>query len=105
MAELAATAVVELVANLTQKNKLIILSVTPTTTSDTITFDQSTNGVLNNSGAAFSKIITVSAYDSSTGMPKAISHDGSTILTTRGWAAADNKWFIWVVAQNNFGEV
>ena len=105
MAELAGTAAVELVANMSQKNKLLVLSVTPTTTSDTITFDMSTTGVLVKAGGAFNKVVTVYAYDSSTGMPKAISHNGSTVLTTRGWATGDNKWFIWVVAQNDYGEV
>ena len=105
MADLSATAVVEGVFNRDQKNKLILLSVTPTTTSDTLTFDQSTSGLMIRCGQSFSKVITAQAYDSSTGMPKAISSDGSTILTTVGWVTGDNKWFIWVAALNNFGEV
>ena len=105
MVELAATTVVEMVANLSHKNKLILLSVTPTTTSDLLTFDQSTSGLMVRCGQNFNKIISCIAVDSSTGMPKAISHNGSTILTTVGWTNGDNKWFIWVAAQNNFGEV
>ena len=105
MAELSATANVEIVANLTQKNKLILLSVTPTTTSDVLTFDQSTSGLMVKCGQAFNKVISAQAYDSSTGMPKAISSNGSTILTTVGWVVGDNKWFIWIAVQNNYGEV
>jgi len=105
MAELAGTANVELVANLSSKNKLVVLSVTPTTTSDVITFDQSTTGVMIKSGQSFSKIITAKAYDSSTGISKAISHNGSTILTTVGWTVGDNKWFIEVVAENQQGGI
>ena len=105
MAELAATSVVEAVSNLSQKNKLIILSVTPTSTSDLLTFDHTTvGGLMTKCEASFSKIITAQAYDSSTGMPKSISHNGSTILTTVGWTAGDNKWFIWLFVQNNYGE-
>ena len=105
MAELAATAVVELVSNLTEKNKLILLSVTPTTTSDVLTFDQSTSGLMVKTGGGFNKILVAQAVDSSTGMPKAISSNGSTILPTVGWTVGDNKWFIWVTVQNNFGEL
>ena len=105
MAELAATAVVELVANLTSKNKLILLSVAPTTTSDVITFDQSTSGIVPRVDGGFEKVVAAWATDSSTGMPKAISSNGSTILTTVGWAVGDNKWFIWVTVRNQKGEV
>ena len=105
MAELSATAVVELVANLTSKNKLILLSVTPTTTSDVITFDQSTSGLAPRIGGGFEKVVAAWAIDGSTGMPKSISGNGSTILTTRGWENSDNKWFIWVVVRNQAGEV
>lgn len=105
MAELAGTANVEVIGNLSQKNKFIVLSVTPTTTSDTITFDQSTTGTMIRCGQSFSKIISVSAVDSSTGMPKSISHNGSTILTTRGWVTGDNKWFITIIAENQMGGV
>lgn len=105
MAELAGTANVEVISNLSQKNKLLILSVTPTATNDTITFDQSTTGILIKAGQCFSKIISCTAYDSSTGMPKAISHNGSTILTTRGWVMGDSKWFIQVIAENQMGVV
>ena len=95
-----------MVANLSQKNKLILLSVKPTTTSDLLTFDHSTaGGLMIKCGQNFNKIISCVAIDSSTGMPKAISHNGSTILTTVGFVTGDNKWFIWVTAQNNFGEV
>jgi len=105
MAELAATANVEIVANLTSKNKLVVLSVTPTATNDTITFDQSTTGAMIRCGQSFSKIISCIAVDSSTGIPKAISHNGSTVLTTRGWTLGDNKWFIWITAENQMGGI
>lgn len=105
MAELAATAVVELVSNLTSKHKQILISVTPTATNDVITFDQSTSGVVVKAGGGFEKIVTAWAIDGSTGMPKAISGNGSTILTTVGWENSDNKWFIWVIARNESGEV
>ena len=105
MADLSATAVVEVVQNLSQKNKLILLSVAPTTTSDVLTFDQSTSGLMIKCGMNFNKVVSAQAFDSSTGMPKAISSNGSTVLTTVGWTVGDNKWFIWIVAQNNFGEV
>lgn len=103
MAEVAV--VVEDVLNKTQKTKLVLLSGTPTTTSDVITFDQSTSGPVVASGGGFSKVMAAWAHDSSTGMPKAISGNGSTVLTTRGFAASDNKWFIFVVLKNDFGEV
>ena len=105
MAELAATVGIEIVANLTAKNKLVVLSVTPTTTSDVITFDASTSGVYTRLNTPFNKIISCIAVDGSTGMSKSISHNGSTVLTTRGWVLGDNKWFIWLVAQQDFGEV
>lgn len=104
MAELAATAVVELVANLTSKNKLILLSLAPTSTSDVITFDQSTSGIVARVGG-FERVVAAWAIDGSTGMPKAISGNGSTILTTRGYLGTDNKWFVWVVTRNQAGEV
>ena len=105
MADLSATAVVELVSNLTSKNKLVLLSVTPTATNDVLTFDQSTSGLMVRCGQSFSKVVAAQAFDSSTGMPKAISSNGSTILTTVGWVTGDNKWWIWITTLNNFGQV
>lgn len=99
------TVVVEDVLNKTQKTKMILLSGTPAATSDVITFDQSTSGAVVASGGGFSKVLSAWAQDSSTGMPKAISSNGSTVLTTVGWVVGDNKWFIYVVVKNNFGEV
>lgn len=97
------TVVVEDVLNRTAKTKLVLLSGTPTATNDVITFDQSTLGRA--IGGGFSKVLTAQAYDGSTGMPKAVSSNGSTIITTVGWTLGDNKWFLWVLLKNNFGEV
>ena len=87
----------------TQKNKSYLFSVKPATTTDLITFDQSTSGIFKQAGAGASKLIAAFAVDSSTGMPKAISSNGSTILTTVGWTVGDNAWFVWAHFINDYG--
>lgn len=101
MAEVSVT--VEDVLNRTAKTKLVLLSGTPTATNDTITFDSSTLAVAIDGG--YSKVLAAWAQDGSTGLPKAISGNGSTVLTTRGFAVSDNKWFIFVMLKNDIGEV
>lgn len=100
MAE-ATSQVVLGVFNSTNRNKLVVLKVSPQATTDLITFDQSTLG--KSIGQNFNKVLAAHAYDSSTGMPKAISSDGSTILTTVGWTLGDNAWFVWATLLNDTG--
>ena len=96
----ATTQIVLAVLNSTNRNKLVVLQAGPIATDTTITFDQSTLGL---GITGFSKIVSAHAYDASTGMPKAISHNGSTILTTVGFTPGDNPWHVWVVLLNDGG--
>ena len=102
MAE-ATSQVLLAVSGSTQKNKTVLFKVQPQATTDLITFDQSTSGIFKQSGAGSSKLIAAYAVDSSTGMPKAISSNGSTILTTVGWTNSDNPWFVWAHFINDYG--
>ena len=99
------TVSLEDVLSRTSKTKLVLLSGTPTATNDVITCTFTTSGGVFNAVEGYSKVLTAQAYDSSTGMPKAISHNGSTVLTTVGWVVGDNKWFIYLVLKNDQGEV
>ena len=101
MAEVASVNLEAILAK-TTNTKHFLFTCTPASTSDTFTWDSST--VFNQTGGGYSKILVAWAQDSSTGMPKAISSNGSTIFTTRGWTTGDNKWFVHVVAINNLGE-
>ena len=104
MVVLEATVVVMAVLNSTNRNKLVLLRALPTATDSTITFDQSTRGAYSQIGGGFSKVVSAQAFDSSTGMPKSISSNGSTVLTTVGFTSSDNEWFVWAVLSNDSGD-
>ena len=103
MVVVEATTVVLAVLNATNINKLVVLKAALNATDNTITFDQSSRGTYAQVGGGFNKVITAIAFDSSTGLPKAISSNGSTVLTTVGFTGGDNDWFIWAICTNDSG--